>query len=230
MTKALPQTKSTNKGDLCLTKELQKLYIHKGNRLVFTNGMTLNKLALEIWEELGESDIDSSVVSRVIKGERLFSFRQLAVFCNVLDVPQSERNLLFSLLEREILKREGDPLVRGGWNIWEEVFNKSKEGKSSKINLRFVRSAYYQLMSDGLSLKNLKKQLPGNYSVRIPVCGFSKTSSDFDSNCHCGYHLALYGVIKRCLARKFSKKEIENEVNSWINYFFPSGSLVPVVK
>jgi len=212
-----------------LTIRLSKYYKKVGNRLLFNNGMSLNKLALEMWERMGETDIDSSVVSRVLRGERIFSFRQLAVFCEVLDIHQSERNLLFDLLGKEILRREGDPLIRGGWNIWKEVFERSKEGRSSKIGLTFSKQAYYQLMSDGLSSRNKRRHCHlESYAVQIPVCGFDETKESFDDNCHCGYHLALYGVIKRCLARGFDKEAIQTEIDSWINYFFPSNSVVPV--
>lgn len=48
--------------------------------------MTLNQLALEMWERLGYQGVDPSVLSRVLKGERLFTFRQLEVFCETLSL------------------------------------------------------------------------------------------------------------------------------------------------
>lgn len=56
-----------------LASELQKFYHKVNNKLTFTNDMSLNQLALEMWTELGYEGMDASLLSRVIHGERLFT-------------------------------------------------------------------------------------------------------------------------------------------------------------
>lgn len=65
---------------------LQRYYKKRGNKLVFTNGSTLNQLALQMAEDLSFSGVDASVVSRVINGQKLFTQKQLASFCRVLEL------------------------------------------------------------------------------------------------------------------------------------------------
>ena len=84
---------------------LQKYYKREGNRIIFINGMTLNQLALAMWEKLGYSQIDASVISRVIKGERDFTYKQLLVFCDLLDLASEERIYLKNALNQSILQR-----------------------------------------------------------------------------------------------------------------------------
>ena len=69
-----------------LSKALQKYYLQKGNRIIFQNKMTLNQLAITMWERLGFKEIDASVLSRVINGERLFTIKQLEVFCEIVKI------------------------------------------------------------------------------------------------------------------------------------------------
>lgn len=217
-----------------LSQKIKSYYYKKGNRLIFTNGMTLNKLAMEMWEKLNESEIDSSVISRVIKGDRLFSFRQLSVFCTLLKIRQRERNTLFECLNRDILANKGVHLDRRFFNrftksVDTESFNKIQENNSSRIGLLYSRKSYYQLINDGLRLRTLNNNQTANYSVNIPVCNFNKTVDTFDNNCHCSYHLALYGVINRAIKLKFSKLDTQKEINSWINYFFPRLNYYPTL-
>ncbi len=67
-----------------LARLLQKYYQRQSNRIIFVNKMTLNQLALAMWERLGYQGVDASVLSRVINGERLLTPRQLEVFCEIL--------------------------------------------------------------------------------------------------------------------------------------------------
>lgn len=55
--------------------------------------MTLNQLALEMWERLGYREIDASVISRVLKAERLFTSKQLKIFCSILKLDSKLENL-----------------------------------------------------------------------------------------------------------------------------------------
>ena len=90
-----------------LTAELQKYYTRKGNRLLFSNGMTLNQLALEMWERLGCREIDASVVSRVIKGDRLITRNQLDVLAEILKLSSTETLRLREALIKDYSARIG---------------------------------------------------------------------------------------------------------------------------
>ena len=69
--------------------------------------MTLNQLALEMWEKLGCEGIDPSVISRVIKGERTFTFKQLEIFCQVLRLSGQRKKELEGRLLLELSHRFG---------------------------------------------------------------------------------------------------------------------------
>lgn len=84
-----------------LKKALQSFYKREKNRLVFSNNLSLNQLAIEMWERLNYSEIDASVISRVIHGERLFSPKQLAVFCDIINASEKQRIQLKSALWRD---------------------------------------------------------------------------------------------------------------------------------
>lgn len=68
--------------------------------------MTLNQLAMEMWERLGYGGVDASVLSRVLKGERLFTFKQLKIFCDTLSLSRQDyltlRECLFIDLSRRL--------------------------------------------------------------------------------------------------------------------------------
>jgi len=226
---------------------LTKYYKKEVGKIVFENGLSLNQLSLEMWERLGCSQIDPSVLSRVMKGKRLFSFRQLRVFCDLLDIPQLDRNNLFKNLEEDYLNRCGEFPEEAEHYILSEFINKQdaldslvkmlpevktsliqslydklipQEGKMSTIGLAFKKRSYYKLIKESVRLKNINDKL-GSYNVKIPVCGFQRTVSNFEDNCNCGYHLALYGVIERGTKQLKNRVKIQQEVNKWINYFFP---------
>lgn len=84
---------------------LGKHYYRKGNRIIFSNRMTLNKFAMSMWEKLGYKDIDPSVISRFIKGERLLNIKQFKVFCRILNIKETDEKELVSKLNQEILSR-----------------------------------------------------------------------------------------------------------------------------
>ncbi len=88
-----------------LSKALQKYYTRKGNRIIFANGMTLNQLAWEMWERLGYREIDPSVLSRVISGERRFTHTQLMVFSKILKLGKSETSILREILAKELISK-----------------------------------------------------------------------------------------------------------------------------
>ena len=84
---------------------LRRYYTREGNRIIFSNKMTLNQLAWEMWEKLGYQEIDPSVLSRVLKGERLFSVRQLEIFCKLLRIKDKERGGIKLSLFNEVSKK-----------------------------------------------------------------------------------------------------------------------------
>lgn len=73
---------------------LKKYYKRSSNRVVFSNGMSLNRLAHEMWEDLGYNSIDPSVLSKVINGQRSFTKAQVKSFCKILKILQQEEDLL----------------------------------------------------------------------------------------------------------------------------------------
>ena len=69
--------------------------------------MTLNQLAWEMWERLGYREIDPSVLSRVLNGERLFTLKQLGVFCGALSLKEKDRDELQNCLATDLSRRLG---------------------------------------------------------------------------------------------------------------------------
>lgn len=69
--------------------------------------MTLNQLALKIWEQLGFTGIDSSVLSKILSGQRLFTTNQLRTFCHILHLDQVDTNYLYECLFFDMSNRFG---------------------------------------------------------------------------------------------------------------------------
>lgn len=86
-----------------LASELQKFYRKTKNKLIFTNGMSLNQLSLEMWTELGYHGMDSSLLSRTLNGERLFTIEQLNTFCRILRLNETEKYSLKNGLGKDLL-------------------------------------------------------------------------------------------------------------------------------
>jgi len=79
--------------------------------------MSLNGLALAMWEHLGYQGMETSTLSRVIHGERLFTAEQLHAFCHILEIPEIESWELWEALKYEVYKRfdiQGDHLNPNG--------------------------------------------------------------------------------------------------------------------
>ena len=100
-----------------LSKELQKYYTRKGNRIIFANGMTLNQLAWEMWERLGCFGVDPSVLSRVVNGTRVFTRNQLEIFCKLLNSSKKNRNRLFNAFYADLEERMGTNLFEEGTSL-----------------------------------------------------------------------------------------------------------------
>ncbi len=84
-----------------LSQALRQYYSKEANKIVFQNNLSLNKFALAMWERLDFAEVDASVLSRVLRGERLFTPRQLDIFCSILFLDQSKREYLFFCLHRD---------------------------------------------------------------------------------------------------------------------------------
>lgn len=95
-----------------LAKRLAFYYTRKNNKIIFNNSLTLNGLAIAMYERLNYTKIDSSVISRVLKGERLFTVKQLQIFCEVLQLSRLEQAKLFKALQEDHLTRKGYALQR----------------------------------------------------------------------------------------------------------------------
>lgn len=84
-----------------LSAALSRYYSREKKRIIFRDGRALHELAMAMWEELGFQQVDASVISRVLNGERLFTASQLKVFCTVLTLPKREEEYLFLCLEHD---------------------------------------------------------------------------------------------------------------------------------
>jgi len=70
--------------------------------------MSLNQLAEEMWEKLDYSSVDSSVLSRVLKGERLFTSKSAPSFLQYyLRNNWQEEDELFDILTNEYFTQFG---------------------------------------------------------------------------------------------------------------------------
>jgi hypothetical protein len=78
-----------------------------GGKVVFRNGLSLNKLALAMWEQAPSCGIDASILSKVLNGKRAFTPHQLSVFCTVLGIQQGDREYLFYCLHKDQCLKSG---------------------------------------------------------------------------------------------------------------------------
>ncbi len=90
-----------------LSQELAKFFQRNSRRYIFRNGMSLNELAWEMSAQLGFSQVDPSVLSKVINGKRLFSPEQLEIFCRVVKATAAEKKQLINALQKDLLSRQG---------------------------------------------------------------------------------------------------------------------------
>lgn len=115
------------------SKSLQRHYVRLGNRIVFNGGYSLNQLALEMSERLHFKEIDVSVLSRVLKGERLFTQKQLSIFSEILHINKEQKQLLKTALHSVIYKRfQGRYLLEADQNQFVDM---------AKDNLTLARQA-----------------------------------------------------------------------------------------
>ncbi len=142
-----------------LSQALMKYYSREGKRILFENGDSMNQLALSMWERLGFQQIDASVLSRVIKGERLFTAPQLRAFCSLLSLPRHDEEHLVTCLQQDYNSRldlvVGTTLISS--SLTQELI------KSLTIN---AFEMFYQGNYDALEKKyDFIQQLASSYST-----------------------------------------------------------------
>lgn len=84
-----------------LSQALKDFYVREGKVIRFRNRRSLNQVALEMWERLGHSHMDASALSRILRGERLFTTAQLEAFCDVLHLNIQDRDRLSACLQQD---------------------------------------------------------------------------------------------------------------------------------
>jgi hypothetical protein len=90
-----------------LAQALANYFERKKGKVTFRNGLSLNKLALAMWEQSSGCGIDASILSKVLNGKRLFTPQQLSVFCKVTGIEHSEREYLFHCLHKDQCLKSG---------------------------------------------------------------------------------------------------------------------------
>lgn len=104
-----------------LSRLLQNHFKRKGNKIIFKDKLSLSDLSLLMWDTLGYQGMDSSVLSRVIHSQRLFTYKQLEVFCEALSLSEREKIELEHALSQDILLRSNinTDIFRGGNSIFD---------------------------------------------------------------------------------------------------------------
>lgn len=124
-----------------LSRLLQDYLKHRGNKIVFKNRVHLSQLAILMWEKLGYKEVDASVLSRVIHGERLFTPTQLKIFCRVLSLNQEEKERFTNALSQDILSRSNinteDFIMKASGQKYNDLINilriLRKDGHPEKV-------------------------------------------------------------------------------------------------
>lgn len=126
-----------------LSTALKRYYKKTKGKIIFLNGYTLNKLSIILWDEAHFAGFDSSTLSRVLKGKRLFTPTQLHLFCNSLSIKLSEEEYLFYCLNQDMNSKKGikiDNLFVGSQELLslitkleKEFFYLSKIGKTDEL-------------------------------------------------------------------------------------------------
>lgn len=192
-----------------LARELKKYYTRTPNgRVVFRNGrneMTLNRLAAEMAQQLyndGERDFDSSRLSKVISGHRLFTAQQLAVFCGIMRLTDEERWEIGTELAKDRLHIDlsispsilqyasegvykvyiqGNPLLAieqaQWWTDW--LWERGKTVSSSKERKTILRQIAQVLHMEGWALSAISKPREVYTKEPVLVDGHKITFADY---------------------------------------------------
>jgi hypothetical protein len=91
-----------------LANTLKQYYIRQGNRVIFTNGMTLNELADTLAVLVEGYEVDASVLSKAINGHRLIAPRIIKALVEVLNLaPEQHWELQCAFMKDDALRRYG---------------------------------------------------------------------------------------------------------------------------
>jgi len=90
-----------------LAGALSNYYTRSRGKIIFSGSLSLNKLALAMWEESSSCGLDASILSKVINGKRLFTPRQLSIFCKILNIKNKDREFLFYCLHKDQSLKDG---------------------------------------------------------------------------------------------------------------------------
>lgn len=90
-----------------LATALRRYYVKKDRHIFFVGNISFQEIAMRMWQELGYTKIDPSVLSRVLSGKRVFTPQQLLILCNVLNLKHVEMEYLFHCLTLDHWEREG---------------------------------------------------------------------------------------------------------------------------
>jgi len=155
-----------------LSEALKKYYKKDKKRIVFIGGLSLSNLALQMWEALDYQQIDSSVVSRVLNGTRLFTPKQLDVFCSLLNITSSQREYLFVCLSKDYFKRDNiileyswekdsslDQILYAIEKLTDHAIDLFYEGKSQSVIRQndIIQSFFENIHPQSLSIAQAQK-------------------------------------------------------------------------
>jgi len=141
-----------------LSDALRPYYNYRSNRIIFKSGLTLNQLAFLMWEKLGYREIDASVISRVISGSRLFTRRQLFLFCRLLHLSYIEKGRLKQTLVKDLLTRSGNSTRDAFFPVSEQHAVKIVHSLTSGGNPHYAIELA-SLFEDLITQKNLLARL-----------------------------------------------------------------------
>ncbi|GHO98373.1 hypothetical protein KSF_084210 [Reticulibacter mediterranei] len=172
-----------------LAKALQKYYTRENGKIAFTNKQSLNQLAFALWEMLGYQKIDASVLSRVLKGERLFTFDQLHAFCEILKIQSEEKALLSEELQKDYVTKKGGTV--------QDFLSSAINDKLAMIE-NLVKETFFLLFTGkGAHLGHLLS-LTDDYIQQLYTASLLDMQADKLQELH-GLQLYLTGRYKACI-------------------------------
>ena len=83
-----------------LQEQLRHYFSIRGNSYRFRNGLSLNKLAVEM-------EMDSARLSRIVSGEELFTAEQAKKFCELMEATLDEYRELQAAAAKDLCERSG---------------------------------------------------------------------------------------------------------------------------
>src|SRR3989344_1343903 len=101
------------------------------------------------------------------------------------------------------------------------VASSGSVGKYSKLSLN--ADGYNQLLEydKTITLSDSEKKNYAGFDILLPCCGFQLTTEDENSDCRCGHHIAMAGLIKKLMKDGHTHDQIQEELNQWKPVFYP---------